>query len=335
MKFQQLTLKDIANTLGVSVSTASRALRGGYEISEETRQRVVEYAKTINFKVNPIAKSLKNRRSQSIGIIVPDLTADFFTQLISGVESDAYQKGYNLVISQSLGSVIKERKLIQFLTSGAIDGLIIGLCEQEQNHDLLLKLYQSGLPVIFVDRVPKLNQVHKITSNHLESAINAVNYLVNKQYTRIAYFGSESVDCVATDRFKGYLKALDSHHLPYDKGLVHLYKSDKVGLKTLQNICKRIMFYKADAILIDDDRLANEFMKAIKRTFRPQTRKIAVACFTNSVLTPLFEEKMMVVRQPAFEIGNKASQHLIELISAREMPESFHHIMLNADLSAD
>lgn len=78
MKFQQPTLKDIANTLGISVSTASRALRNGYEISEQTKQLVIEYAKTINFKVNPIAKSLKHRKSHSIGIIVPDLTADFF-----------------------------------------------------------------------------------------------------------------------------------------------------------------------------------------------------------------------------------------------------------------
>lgn len=255
--------------------------------------------------------------------------------MINGAESDAYQKGYNLTVSQSLGSVKKERNLIKFLSSSAIDGLIIGLCEGEQNQDLLLKLYKSGLPIMFVDRIPKLQQVHKVTSNHLESSINAVTHLIQKGNTRIAYFGSRSVDCVATDRFKGYIKALDNHHILYDQNLVQLYKPDKVGSKTLENIGKRIIAARPDAILIDDDRLGNEFLKTLKRGALLGTEQLAFACFTNSTFTELFDYQMTVVCQPAFQIGSSASEHLIDMISAKKPPESFHHVVINSHILFD
>src|SRR6266481_3920855 len=125
--FEPITIKDIAKALGLSTSTVSRALRGGYEISADTKKLVLEYAEKINYHPNPIALSLKERRSHSIGVIVAEIANSFFSQVISGIESIAYNNGYNVIISQSRESFDREMLNLQYLTSRSIDGLIISV----------------------------------------------------------------------------------------------------------------------------------------------------------------------------------------------------------------
>src|SRR6478672_7465281 len=127
MKFEAVTIKDIAKELGLSTSTVSRALRDSYEISPETKKRVLEYAEKINYHPNPIALSLKERRSRSIGVIVCEIANSFFSQVINGIESIAYDKGYNVIISQSHESYEREMIDLQYLASRSVDGLLISL----------------------------------------------------------------------------------------------------------------------------------------------------------------------------------------------------------------
>src|ERR1700712_1525447 len=130
MKFEAVTIKDIAKTLGLSTSTVSRALRDTYEISPKTKQMVLEYAKQINYRPNPIALSLKEKRSRSIGVIVSEIANSFFSQAINGIESIAYKRGYNVIISQSQESLEREISQVNFLSSRSIDGLIISVSSE-------------------------------------------------------------------------------------------------------------------------------------------------------------------------------------------------------------
>src|SRR5436190_17246953 len=125
MKFETATIKDIAKALNLSTSTVSRALRGSYEISPETKKLVLEYAEKINYRPNPIALSLKERRSRSIGVVVSEIANNFFSQAINGIESIAYKNGYNVIISQSRESFDREAIHLQYLTSRSIVGLIM------------------------------------------------------------------------------------------------------------------------------------------------------------------------------------------------------------------
>ncbi|HEX8530255.1 MAG TPA: LacI family DNA-binding transcriptional regulator, partial [Cytophagales bacterium] len=130
MKFEAVTIKDIAKALGLSASTVSRALRGSYEISPETKQLVLEYAQKFNYQPNPIAKSLKESRSRAIGVIVPEIVNYFFSQAINGIDEAAYQRGYHVIVSQSHESFEREVEITQLLVSRRVDGLLVSLASQ-------------------------------------------------------------------------------------------------------------------------------------------------------------------------------------------------------------
>ena len=130
MKFDTVTIKDIAKELNLSTSTVSRALRGSYEISAETKKLVLEYAEKINYRPNPIALSLKERRSQSIGVVVSEIANNFFSQAINGIESIAYNRGYHVIFTQSHESQEREKVNVQHLVSRSVDGLLISLSSE-------------------------------------------------------------------------------------------------------------------------------------------------------------------------------------------------------------
>lgn len=140
MRFETSTIKDIAKALGLSTSTVSRALRDRYEISEETKKLVLAYAEKVNYRANPIARSLKERRSYSIGIIVSEIANNFFSQVINGIESIAYDKDYHVIISQSHESYKQEKLNVEHLASRSIDGLLIALSSETQDIDYLRNL---------------------------------------------------------------------------------------------------------------------------------------------------------------------------------------------------
>ena len=165
MKYEAVTIKDIAKALGLSTSTVSRALRDSYEISPETKKIVIEYAQQINYRPNPIALSLKEKRSRSIGIIVCEIANSFFSQAINGIESIAYDKGYNVIIAQSHESYEREILNLQYLASRSIDGLLISVSSETENLDHLINLHKRGFPIVFFDRVVENLDTHKVNIN--------------------------------------------------------------------------------------------------------------------------------------------------------------------------
>ena len=153
MRYEAVTIRDIAQALGLSTSTVSRALRDSHEISTETKRRVLEHARSIHYQPNPIAVSLRERKSRSIGIIVSEIANRFFSEIINGVESVAIDRGYNVIIAQSLESAERELRQIQFLTSRSIDGLLVSVSNETEDTTLFKELHQKGLPIVFFDRV--------------------------------------------------------------------------------------------------------------------------------------------------------------------------------------
>jgi len=149
MRFKVITIKDIAKALNLSASTVSKALHGSHEISTETRNAVLAYAEAHDYKPNPIAQSLKKGRSKSIGVIVCHIDNNFFSQAINGIESIAHAKDYNVIITQTHDSSERELINIKHLVSSSVDGLIISLSARTRNIEVLKKLSDSGLPIVF------------------------------------------------------------------------------------------------------------------------------------------------------------------------------------------
>src|SRR5436309_5302164 len=153
MKFDSVTIKDIARALNFSTSTVSRALRGSYEISAETKKQVLEYAEKMNYRPNPIALSLKERRTRAIGVAVSEIANNFFSQAINGIESIAYNRGYHVIISQSHESEEREMVNVQHLASRSVDGLLVSLSSQTTDISHYIELHEKGLTIFLFVRI--------------------------------------------------------------------------------------------------------------------------------------------------------------------------------------
>ena len=194
MKFEAITIKDIARALGLSTSTVSRALRDSYQISPETKKLVLDYAKKINYSPNPIALSLKEKRSRSIGVIVCEIANSFFSQAINGIESIAYDRGYNVIITQSHESYEREVNDLQFLASRSIDGLLVSVSSETKDFSHLLELQNKGLPIVFFDRIVENIETHKVVVNNFKGSYDATAHLIKNGHRKIAHLtNSESL----------------------------------------------------------------------------------------------------------------------------------------------
>jgi LacI family transcriptional regulator len=330
--FKPTTIKDIALALNISTSTVSRALRGGYEISEETKKKVLDYAEKINFTRNPIALSLKERRSYSIGIIVCEVANVFFSQAIDGIESIAYNKGYHVVISQSHDQYEREVINIQHLANRSVDGIIISLAAETKDYSHIEKLHEQGLPIVFFDRILESMDTHKVTSNNVKGAFEATEFLISKGCKKIAHLANAPQLHITEQRKTGYKDALKKHGLPiredYIKYCEHggsMHGEVEQAVKAILNLPE-----KPDAIFVASDRLSMACLSALKK-YNPEN-DIIVAGFSNSDVVNLLKPSLTCVRQPAFEMGRIATEMLISLIESKHAVEKFETKILDTTL---
>src|SRR6266498_352151 len=220
MKFEAATIKDIAKALGVSTSTVSRALRDSYKISPETKKLVLECAEHLNYRPNPIALSLKEKRSRSIGVVVCEIANSFFSQVIDGIESIAYDKGYNVIISQTHESYEREIIDLQYLSSRSVDGLLISLSTETNDLGHLKTLHEKGMPIVFFDRVSDEIKTHRVIIDNYKGAYEATEYLIHKGYKKIAAIVNSEFLSITTERLAGYKEALLSNDIKIDDDFI-------------------------------------------------------------------------------------------------------------------
>ncbi|KHJ39322.1 catabolite control protein A [Pedobacter glucosidilyticus] len=329
--FKPITIKDIAKALNLSTSTVSRALRGGYEISEETKKIVLDYAEKVNFKRNPIALSLKERRSYSIGVIVCEVANQFFSQAIDGIESVAYSKGYHVIISQTHDSYDREVINVEHLANRSIDGLLVSLSAETKDYSHLEKLHEQGLPIVFFDRVLNSMNTHKVSSNNVKGAFEATEFLINKGCKRIAHLANASQLSITAERQKGYEEALKKHNIPVDDKLIKYCKHggrDKMEVEIA--VREFIEHDPPDAIFVASDRLSTGCLSTLKKY--AHNSDILIAGFSNSELVELLNPSLSYIRQPAFDMGKKAAEMLISIIESKYPIEEFESIMLDTTL---
>lgn len=333
MRFETVTIKDIGKALNLSTSTVSRALRGSYEISDETKRLVLEYAEKINYRPNPIALSLKERRSHSIGVVVSEIANNFFSQAINGIESIAYNRGYHVIITQTHESQEREAVNVQHLASRSIDGLLISLSSETLDISHLKELHEKGLPIVFFDRVTDEIETHKVTADNKLGAFHATEHLIYQGFKRIAHITSSPFLSITRDRLDGYKEALEKHNIPYNVSLVRYCShggmiAEEVEKELYSLFAGKI---KPDAIFTGGDRITTVCLGAMKKL---KARKIDVGFtgFTNTNLGDLFDPPLTALRQPAFEIGQVATEMLIQMIESKRPVTEFETRVMETNL---
>jgi LacI family transcriptional regulator len=332
MRFETVTIKDIAKALNFSTSTVSRALRGSYEISDETKQLVLAYAEKINYRPNPVALSLKERRSRAIGVVVSEIANTFFSEAINGIESIAYNRGYHVIITQSHESAEREKVNVMHHASRSVDGLLISLSSGTVDINYLSELYEKGLPIVFFDRISDEIKTHKVTANNYLGAFQATEHLIEQGFRKIAHITSAPYLSITKERLQGYKEALEKNHIPFKESLVKNCNNGGMIAAEIEDAVTSLFKgeKKPDAIFTASDRITTVCFSALRRL---KLRKdLGFAGFSNTTVGELFNPPMTVVQQPAFEIGQTAAEMLIQMIESKRPIVDFETKILNTRL---
>lgn len=334
MKFEAITIKDIAKALGLSTSTVSRALRDSYEISPETKKLVMEYAEKNNYHPNPIALSLKERRSRSIGVIVCEIANSFFSQTINGIESIAYNSGYNVIISQSRESADRELMNLQYLTSRSVDGLIVSVSTGTQDFTYLKELKERGMPIVFFDRIVDEIETHKVMVDNFRGAKEATQHLIDSGYKNIAHISNVPVLSIARERLAGYKAALQENGMPVREDMVRHCLHGGMIVSEVETAVNELLQMKPapDAFITSSDKLTTNCFRILKAKGIRIPDEMGLIGFSNSELTELLDPPLSVIRQPAFEMGEIATSMLIKLIESKRPVTEFETRMLGTEL---
>jgi LacI family transcriptional regulator len=325
MKFESITIKDIARALGVSTSTVSRALRDSSEIGVETKKKVLEYSEKMNYKPNQAALSLKERSSKSIGIVISEVANTFFSQAIDGIESIAYDKGYNVIITQTHERNAREIANVIHLASRSVDGILISLSSETFDVSYLKNFHEKKMPIVFFDRVSKDIETHKVVCDNHQGAYDAVNHLIKSGYERIAFLGSSEHLSNTQERFAGYTEALEHAGLVQNSSHVGFCFHGGLIQEELDLIIKNILNSKPQAILICGDNLTANSLRYLKKHKVKIPDDIAVIGFTNQDFAELLNPSLTTVYQPAFKIGGYATELLLQLIESKSEVKKFEY----------
>jgi Transcriptional regulators len=331
--FKPITIKDIAHALELSPSTVSRALSDSYEINEETKRRVLAYAEKHHYRRNPMASSLRQGRSYSIGVVVCEVANSFFSHAIDGIESVAYGKGYHVIISQSHDAYEREVVNIQHLANRAIDGLLISMSAETKDFSHIINLHDQGLPIVFFDRVIDAFETHTVTSNNREGARKATLSLIDRGFQRIAHLANAPHLSITCERLEGYETALKENGIPLDETLIRYCHHGGRIQKEVEDAVGYFLSLeeKPDAVFVASDRLSMGCLSGYNK-LAPKDQHPAVAGFSNSDVLDLLQADFTCIRQPAFNMGQVAMEMLIQLIESRYPVYDFENIVLDTEL---
>jgi LacI family transcriptional regulator len=336
MNFNAITIKDIARELNLSVSTVSKALRDSYEISEKTKKLVVEYAERNNYRPNPIAQSLKHGRSKSIGIVVPTIENQFFSQVINGIESVAYNAGFNVIITQTHESYDLEVTNVGHLAHRSIDGLLISLSTETTDLEHLKRLHKQGLPIVFFDRVSDEIETHKVIADNFKGGYDATKHLLESGCTKIAHITGAPNISITKERFDGYIQALTEAGVQITEGYIkHCPHGDR-DISEIEHVLTELLSLenKPDAIFSTSDRITTTTLFLLNNLKIKIPDDIALIGYTNTTFADVLSPPLSSVYQPGFEMGQKATEMLLNIILSKRPVIEFETLVLPTQLFA-
>ncbi len=309
----QVTIKDIARHLKVSVATVSRALRDMPDIKLETRQAVLDLAKEWDYQPNVLATSLVKSRTKTLGVIVPDLGYHFFSSVVKGIEAEAIARGYSVLLSQTGESYERELISLQSLSRGQVEGFIISLSQETSNYEHLKRLQRRGIPMVFFDRDTADLDVSKVMVDNVGAAYEATMHLVKNQCKRIALLAGPKNVSVSNLRLEGYRKALLDAGLTIDDSLIiHGEYSLEKAIESTNHLIRLPL--PPDGLVVVSDRLAVGCIKAFKQHNIRVPEDIALVSFNDEPICTLVTPAISSVAQPTLDIGRTAISLLIDQI---------------------
>lgn len=323
---KKITLKQIAKELDVSISTVSKSLRNSPEIGEETRLKVQAFAKFYHYKPNNIALSLKNRKTKTIGIIIPEIVHHFFSTVINGIEQVANEKGYSVVICLSDDSFDKEVLNMELLANGSIDGFIMSLSKETQykgDFHHITEVISQGMPVVMFDRITNEVLCDKVIIDDKQAAYEAVQSLIDKGRRKIALVTTVDYVSVGKLRTDGYIKALLDNNIPFDEHLIIKIED----IDTCEIIIGKLLEDEViDAVFAVNEIFAVTCIKTANKIGLNVPTDLAVIAFTDGMISKYSTPTITTVSQSGLKMGNRAAKIIIDRLEADDDSEEVNYI---------
>ncbi len=318
----------MAELLGLSTATVSRALNDSYEISQKTKDKVNALAKELNYEPNPFASSLRQHKSKTIALIIPEISSIFFSQITKGVEAISNHKGYHVIICCSNESYDTEKNIVKHLISGRVDGILLSASANTFSSEHMDRFIERKIPVVLFDRILDRLNVASVTSNDYESSFSATLHLINKGCQKIAFLKLGSSLSNIEKRHKGYLDALNQHKLNSNKSLALELSNDKK--ENLELIKIFIKTHQPDAIFASVEHLAFSTYDACKELRLRIPTDIKVLAYSNLEIARHLSPPLTTIVQPAYEMGKNAAIILLNQINKKSTDNG--NIVISSEL---
>ncbi len=326
-----INIKQLAEALNVSTSTISRAFRNSGGIKQHTKDLILAKAKELNYQPNHYASNLRDQKSKTIAVIVPELANNYFSQAIHGIEQVARSNGYNILIYSTDDDLAKEMEFIKHLHNGRVEGIIMSVSGEAENHNYLNDFGVRRLPMVQFDRVYDDIDTPKIITDDYESSFIATEHLIEQGCKRIGYLVVKNDLSIGKTRESGYIDALKKHHINYDEELIidcsnSYEENDPIIKKALKDL-------KLDGIFASVERLAFATYYASYDLNINIPNQLKVISFSSLEIAPLLNPSLTTITQPATEIGSLSAKLLFDiLLDNNDEFEGNHKLILKSQI---
>ncbi|WP_299337885.1 LacI family DNA-binding transcriptional regulator [uncultured Psychroserpens sp.] len=330
-----VTLKQIAELLGISVTTVSKALKDYPDVSKKTRKLVRETAEQLHYRPNSFAVNLRTKESKTIGLIIPEVVHHFFSTVIKGIIAQAEKKGYLVIILQSNESYELEKKQIDLLLSKHVDGILISLANETSDFKHLTDIIDQGKPIVMFDKIAKIVNCSKVIIDDRKAAYIATQHLIDTGCKRIAHFRGPLLPQNSIDRFLGYKKALLDNNLPYDPSLVYICDCSDLSFEEGKENASKLLedHDDVDGIFINTDMVAIGAITEFNDRGIKIPNDIAIVGFSNWFMSSAITPSLSTIDQPGFQMGKIAFKQLYKELKAIKKGKEIHPKIIELETS--
>jgi LacI family transcriptional regulator len=327
----ETNIRALAKELKLSIGTVSKALRDSHEISEETKKKVFALARKRNYVPNPYASSLRRKKSNTIGVVVPEVADSFFSNAIKGINHVAQKKGYHVLIYLTDESVAKEEAIIKDFASGRVDGVLMSISSETSGHRHIDYLMSKQVPIVFFDRVINDAPTTKIITDDFESSYKATTHLIERGCKRITYLSILKHISINTNRMEGYKKAMADHYMSASAcGVLRCTNNSTENYKLIKNLLQDKQ--RPDGIIATVEKLTPPIYTVCQELHITIPDQLKIISFSTQDTAAILAPPLTTVTQPAIEMGEKAATILFKTIEHKNYKLTDENIILPSSL---
>ena len=317
----------MAKEMNLSISTISKALRDSHEISAETKRKVLELARQLQYTPNPYASSLRRKKSNTIAVVIPEVADSYFSLAINGIETVARDMDYHVIVYLTHENPEREASILKDLSSGRVDGILISVSSETENFEPLKELHARSIPIVFFDRICEEIPTATVTTNDFESGYQAAKHLLKCGCKKISYLSISNQLSIINNRMEGYKRAIMDEDNPAIKEDVVQCSNHAPNTKDL--IRELLLNHnRPDGIIASVEKLATPVYEICHELELQIPNQVKLICFSNLPTATILNPPLTTITQPAFDMGKTAAEILFKALTKRNfMLKDLHRVI--------